>query len=416
MTNTRRLSVAEIEDFLKASNFKNFSAESITEAYEWIEKTILETKYWHLKRSERGIVRTYLSKMTGYSLSQIDRLIVNWKVYGAIKKKKYKRTKFAKVYDKSDISLAAETNKLFGYLSGPAIIRVFKREYEVFKNNRFEKLSRISPSHFYNLRHTDAYQNIARQFCHTKPSTVPIGERRKPIPDGKPGYIRVDTVHQGDDRELGKSVYHINFVDEVTQWEMVACVPQISERFLATVFKEILNSFPFVVLEFHSDNGSEFINKKVNDILNRLKIRQSKSRPGKSNDNGLVETKNNAIIRKEMGYAFIQKEAYEFINDWYENYYNIFLNFHRPCAFATIETDDKGKRIRKYKPCDYQTPYEKLKSLPNAQEYLKSGVTFASLDMIAYSQSSIEFTRGLRKAKQELFEKIHKQYFRINYI
>jgi hypothetical protein len=416
MTNTRSLSVAEIEEFLNASNFNNFSATNKTEAYHWIEKVILETKYWHLKRKNRGIIRTYLAKMTGYSFSQIDRLIVNWKIYGHVKKKEYKRVKFAKVYQKNDISLAAETTRSFGYLSGPAMIKAFKREYKIFGDNQFERLAKISTSHFYNLRHTETYQNISRIFEHTKPVSCPIGERRKPAPDGSPGYIRVDTVHQGDDQELGKSVYHINFVDEVTQWELVACVPQISERYLAPVFKEILKAFPFVVLEFHSDNGSEFINKKVNDILNRLKIRQTKSRPGKSNDNGLVETKNNAIIRKEMGYAFIAKEAHELINDWYKNYYNIFLNFHRPCGFATIEIDDKGRRTRKYKPCDYQVPYEKLKSLPNAKDYLRPDIKFADLDKIAYSQSSLSFTKELRQAKLELFNKINKQYFRRNLI
>jgi len=414
MTNTRNLSVAEIEEFLKASNFNNFSAMSKTEAYQWIEKTILETKYWHLVRKERGIVRSYLAKMTGYSCSQIDRLIVNWRVYGHVEKKNYKRTEFTKVYRKSDISLAAETTRVFGYLSGPAMIKTFKREYEIFDDSQFERLAKISTSHFYNIRKTDTYQNITRIFEHTKPVSCPIGERRKPVPNGSPGYIRVDTVHQGDDQELGKSVYHINFVDEVLQWELVACVPQISEKYLAPVFKEILAAFPFVILEFHSDNGSEFINQRVQAILNQLRIKQSKSRPGKTNDNALVETKNNAIIRKEMGYTFIKKEAHELINDWYKNYYNIFLNFHRPCAFATIEIDSKGKRKRKYMSGDYQVPYEKLKSLPDAKQYLKDGVTFESLDKIAYNQSSLKFTEELRKAKRELFDKINKQYFRRN--
>ena len=48
-----------------------------------------------------------------------------------------------------------------------------------------------------------------------------IGERRRPDPQGQPGYLRVDTVHQGD-RPGAKGVYHINAVDEVTQWQIVA--------------------------------------------------------------------------------------------------------------------------------------------------------------------------------------------------
>ena len=51
----------------------------------------------------------------------------------------------------------------------------------------------------------------------------------------------------------------------------------------------MLAQFPFRILGFHSDNGSEFINYKVAELLNKLLIEQTKSRPRRSNDNGLVE-------------------------------------------------------------------------------------------------------------------------------
>jgi transposase InsO family protein len=41
-----------------------------------------------------------------------------------------------------------------------------------------------------------------------------------------------------------------------------------------------------------ADNGSEFINHKVLDILRRLHAELTKSRPRRPNDNALVETKN----------------------------------------------------------------------------------------------------------------------------
>ena len=93
----------------------------------------------------------------------------------------------------------------------------------------------------------------------THPVKVNIGIRKKPAPYGKPGYLRVDSVHQGDlDKEKG--VYHINLVDEVTQWEIVGCVEGISEHFLAPLLEVLLKLFPFKILGFHSDNGSEYIN------------------------------------------------------------------------------------------------------------------------------------------------------------
>lgn len=412
MTNTRNLNVAEIEEFLKASKKTSFSATNKKESYKWIEDEIVRLRYWKLKRRKRGIVRKYFIKMTGYSESQIDRLINDWRKTGHIKKANYNRTKFPTKYNREDVVLLAETDKLFGILSGPAMAKIFKREYDFFGNFEYKKLAGISVSHLYNLRGNSVYRNIVKIYHHTKPVTVSIGLRRKPEPNGEPGCVRVDTVHQGDDPELGKSVYHINFVDEVTQWEVVVCVPVISENYLAPALKEMLLLFPFIIIEFHSDNGSEFINKTVARILNRLHIEQTKSRPRHSNDNGLVETKNNAIIRKEMGYGFIQKGAYKLINDFYQEYYNIYLNYHRPCGYPTIIVDKRGKEKKIHKPSGYDVPYEKLKSLPNAEQYLKPGITFAQLNKIAYAQSDVEFKREMSKARATLSVKIKEQYLR----
>jgi transposase InsO family protein len=115
----------------------------------------------------------------------------------------------------------------------------------------------------------------------------------------------VDTVHQGDEVEGGKGVYHINALDEVTQWEIVAATPYISEAWLEPLLAAMLEQFPFRIHGFHSDNGSEFINHTVAKLLKKLLAEQTKSRPRHSNDNGLVEAKNGAVIRKHMGYSFI---------------------------------------------------------------------------------------------------------------
>ncbi len=77
-----------------------------------------------------------------------------------------------------------------------------------------------------------------------RPTQVAIGERRWPDPQGRPGYLRVDTVHQGD-QEGVKGLYHINAVDEVTQWEVVGATAQISEAWLMPVLEAMLAQFPF---------------------------------------------------------------------------------------------------------------------------------------------------------------------------
>ncbi len=159
-------------------------------------------------------------------------------------------------------------------------------------------------------------------------------------------------------------MYHINAVDTVTQWQVVGCVSKISEQFLIPVLEAMLQQFPFGILGFHSDNGSEFINRRVAELLEKLLIEFTKSRASRTQDNALVEGKNGAIVRKLIGYGHIASEHAEALQKFYTAFLNPYLNYHRPCGFATVSLDARGKRQRRYPAEDYSTPYEKLKSLP----------------------------------------------------
>ena len=165
-----------------------------------------------------------------------------------------------------------------------------------------------------------------------------------------------------------------------------------------------MTQFPFVILNFHSDNGSEYINKQVASMLERLRIDQTKSRSRHSNDNGLAETKNGSVIRKHIGRNHIPKKNAPAIEKFYEEYFNPYLFFHRMCAFATDYVDKRGKIRKKYET--YMTPYEKLKSLPSAEQYLKPGVSFEQLDKIAYALSDNEVAERMEKAKKEVFRNL----------
>ena len=234
----------------------------------------------------------------------------------------------------------------------------------------------------------------------TKPVQVNIGERRRPDPQGRPGYLRIDTVHQGD-LDGAKGVYHINAVDEVTQWQVVGATAQISEAWLMPVLEAMLRQFPFRILGFHSDNGSEFINHTVAKLLNKLLAEQTKSRPRHSNDNSLVEAKNGAVIRKHMGYEHIESRHAEAIEAFYERHFNPYLNFHRPCGVPEVVTNTKGKQRRIYRW--YATPWEILRQTPDMARYLRSGMTRAELERQASAESDTEAARRMQEAKQKLF-------------
>jgi transposase InsO family protein len=164
-------------------------------------------------------------------------------------------------------------------------------------------------------------------------------------------------VHQGDS-PTAKGVSHINAVDEVTQWQVTAATARISEACLLPVLEAMLRQFPFRILGFHSDNGSEFLNRTVAQLLEKLRIEQTKSRPRHSGDNGLVETKNGAVIRKHIGYGYIDQAHAGKINGFYRDHLNPYLNYHRPCAQPEVEIDAKGRKRVRYKR--YQTLLESL--------------------------------------------------------
>lgn len=396
------VTLEQLDKFAGAADEINFEGAKRLEKYAWIQNVLLRFFYFTLRKKEKRTVKKYICQMTGYSNSQLTKLIRKKKKMGRIMVAPSEtRRRFARTYTPGDTALLVETDNVHGRLSGPATKKIFLREHDLFGKKEFCRLKDISVSHLYNLRGTRQYVSHAATYTKTNPTIVPIGERRKPFPDGKPGYIRVDSVHQGD-QDKEKGVYHINLVDEVTQWELVGCVEGISEQFLAPLLEKLLEQFPFRIIEFHSDNGSEYINRVVAKLLQKLFIAQTKSRPRRSNDNALAESKNGSVVRKCMGYIYIPKRHATKINQFYQTHFNTYINFHRPSGYATTTMDAKGKEKKIYNL--YEPPYEHFKNLPEASSYLRRGITFDDLDTIAYEKSDNECATLMQEAKYQLFK------------
>lgn len=404
MQDGERLSLDQIRAFLDGSTELEFRAGNRQERYQWVGRTLVEQEYARLDRAEKGLVRRYLGKLTGLSRAQVTRLVQQYRRQGEVKAKSYRRHRFATRYSTEDIALLAEVDEAHETLSGPATQKLLQRAYYDFQDVRFANLARISVAHLYRLRANRAYRQRKVVCQPTRPSPVSIGERRRPDPQGRPGYLRVDTVHQGDDLDGTKGVYHINSVDEVTQWEVLGAAPQISEAGLIPVLEAMLEEFPFPIHGFHSDCGSEYINHRVAALLNKLLIEQTKSRPRHSNDNGLAEAKNGAVVRKHMGHWHIAAQHAEAIGEFYREYFNPYLNFHRPCAVPEMVQGPKGKRQRVYRW--YATPWQILRQLPGVAGYLRAGTTIAALEQQARACSDTQAAQQMQQAKRRLFAEI----------
>lgn len=400
--------IEAMQAFLDGSQAIAFAvASSKDERYQCVEQLLKRFHYPSLKRGDKGVMRAFLMKITGYSRQQLTRMIGRYTQTGKLIRYQKTSNGFQGYYTTEDIRLLAALDKRHETPNGLRAKKLCERAYVEFNDLAYERLAKISVSHLYNLRHTRTYRHQKGYYQKTRSTSVAkIGERRKPRPEGKPGYIRIDTVHQGD-REGIKGVYHINAVDEVTQFEVVVSVEKISEAYLIPALEALLAQFPFVLHNFHSDNGSEYVNKQVAKLLKKLLMEFTRSRPRHSNDNGLVEGKNAAVVRKTFGYLHIPQQFANRINVFNQQALNPYVNYHRPCLFPTTYLDKKGKQRKKYHYKNTLTPYEKLKSLPQAEQYLKDGMTLAQLDDRANKMSDNDAADYLQQQRDLLFNEIY---------
>jgi transposase InsO family protein len=405
MDDTKPISLEQMRAFVAAGGSAEFQAEDRTEKYACVERTLRHLDYARLSRADKGLTKQYLSQLTGLCRAQLTRLIGCYAAKGSVTVAPYQRRKFAARYTEADVRLLAYVDQAHGTLSGPATRRILQREYNEYHIEAYQRLAAISSAQIYRFRKTAEYRKRHTSYQPTRPTPIPIGERRKPDPNGRPGYLRIDTVHQGD-QEGVKGLYHINAVDQVTQWQVVGATPHISEAWLLPLLETMLEQFPFRIRGFHSDNGSEFINYQVSGLLNKLLIEQTKSRPRHSGDNALVESKNGAVIRKHLGWTHIASQHAEAVNLFHRQHLNPYLNFHRPCGIPELRTLARGKIKRVYRR--WETPWDILRGLADWETTLRTETIAATLQRQASAQSDTDAAMAMQQAKRDLFRQLRR--------
>jgi len=413
MDETRLRSIEQLQNFLNATPEVAFTASEVggaadNQRYEHLSRVLARFDYPRRNKRDRGVVPAYLRRTTGYGRAQLTRLVTRWADNRVAQRPLVKRYRapaapFARKYTAVDVALLVAMDRAHEDVCGAAITHLLQRAHAVYGDERYERLADLSVSHLYNLRKRADYQAQRVSFVKTRAVCNPIGLRKAPSPNGRAGYVRIDTVHQGD-LDGVKGVYHITCVDEVSQWQVKACVQGISEAFLLPVSAFILQQFPFEIVGFHSDNVSEYINGRVAKLLQKLLVEQTKSRSRHSNDNALAESKNASVVRKHMGYSHIPQRYAKPINVFYQELFNPWLNLHRPCMFASETVSPKGKVVKRYRHADVKTPLGALNELcGKGLARLKEGVTLAALQAIAQTQTDLAAAQEMQRAKAELF-------------
>lgn len=399
MDDSRISDVSELLAFIKGlGKVEVRLIDDISEKYTLIEKTVKRFKYKRLAKHDKKIVLIYLRHLTGYHKVQLLRLIKQVLGGEHLERTVYVRHNSCCVYTPKDIKLLEYTDAVHHRLNALATKKILERQSKLFGEHEYDHISLVSSSHINNLRKSNGYKTL--WVNGTKARVAAIGKTQEPEPNGRPGSIRVDSVNQ-------REIYYIHMVDEVTQWDVLIAVPMLSERYLEPALKLLLSLFPFVIFNFHSDRGSEYINKVVAHLLNKLLIEQTKSRSRHSNDNALIESKNGSVIRKNFGYDHISQSQVDEINLFLVEDFIPYLNYHRPCLFLTeTKKNKRGHEMRVYGEAN--TPYEKLKEIDKTLKVscLKPNHTFAQLDQIAYKYSDNEWAEMMRKKEPKAFDEI----------
>jgi hypothetical protein len=410
MNETKLATLEQIREFLAGTSDVVFAIPADEPRLRVFVAAVLRRfRYDRRSKSERGVLFAYMQRLSGYSRQHLSRLIVQYRDTLSLDlASRASRTSFTRKYDAEDVRLLAETDSLHDTLSGPATKVLLMRAYGVFGDLRYARLAQLSVSHLYNLRASDPYCKQRVQWRGTRPSPVLIGIRKAPAPQGLPGYIRIDTVHQGDQDGM-KGIYHVNAIDIVTQWELVASVERISEAYMLPVIALLLEGFPFEVRGFHSDSGSEYVNHDIARLLEKLRVEFTKSRPRHTNDNALAESKNGAVIRKIIGYNHIPQKHATAVNRFYTEALNPYLNFHRPCYFPVDTVDAKGKIKKTYPHNQIKTPWQRLQSIPKYPLYLKPGITPENLEQQANAMSDNQAAKRVQQSRRLLFLSINRR-------
>ena len=418
MDETKLRTIEQLEEFLAATPEVAFSIRGVVGApersrYDQVSRVLARFDYPQRNKRERGVVLAYLRHISGYSRAQVTRLVERWAENRFAQQPLVKRYRapaapFARKYNAQDVELLVEMDRAQEDVCGAAISHLLRRAHGVYGDTRYERLAELSVSHLYNLRKRADYQSRRAGFRKTRAVCNSVGVRKAPRPAGHAGFVRIDSVHQGDLDGM-KGVYHITCVDEVSQWQVQACTQGISEAFLLPVLASVIEQFPFGLRGFHSDNGSEYVNGRVAKLLEKLRIEQTKSRSRHSNDNALAESKNASVVRKHMGYSHIPQKYAKPINEFYQTVFNPWLNLHRPCMFASEVVSPKGKVVKRYLHADVKTPLECLSKLcEKGQAQMKDGVTLRALQALAAAQTDLAAAQAMQRAKAELFELFNK--------
>ena len=235
------------------------------------------------------------------------------------------------------------------------------RKYFPMTADEEHQLRAMSPSTMDRRLKTKKEQARKRLYGTTKPgkwlrSHIPIRIEHWDV--GKPGYTEMDLVSHSGPCSAGLFAYTLNLTDIFSCWVCRRAILGKYEDLVSAAFEEMREKLPFKVLGAHVDNGGEFINAHLCRYCKQRRIRLTRGRPRKKNDNAHIEQKNGTHVRQPLGYLrYDTPQAVEAINELYRDM-DLFQNLFQP-SVKLIRTVRRGSKVRRVFD-DPTTPLDRL--------------------------------------------------------
>jgi hypothetical protein len=202
--------------------------------------------------------------------------------------------------------------------------------------------------------------------------------------------------HEGGNAS-GDFALTLDMTDINTGWTEPFSVKNKAQKWTFEAIKEIRTRLPFEIKGLHSDSGSEFINNILYRYCKSEHIHFTRSRPNRKNDNAHVEQKNNAVIRRFVGYCrYDTDEEVTVLNQLYVKL-RLYVNFFMPSAKLKSKERIGSRIVKKYEP--YRTPCERLLSSGILSEEKKE-----SLEEIRLSLNPAELMREINRHQDRLMQ------------
>lgn len=177
----------------------------------------------------------------------------------------------------------------------------------------------------------------------------------------EPGYLEADTVAHCGNSLFGDFIWSLTLTDIHSGWTECRATWNNGAHGVIEQIKDVEGSLAFPLQGFDCDNGSEFLNHHLLRYFTdrKPKIKFTRSRPYRKNDNAHVEQKNWSFVRHLLGYDRLEDpRLVELINTLYRNEWSLYQNHFCP-TFKLLEKKRRGsKYLKKYE--SPQTPYQRL--------------------------------------------------------